>query len=324
MKKTLAIIGAGQLGSRHLQSLALLDKELFEIFVFDTQQSSLEVARQRYSDVSKENSPAISVSDNFNDIPKSLYAVIVATGSVVRRKVVENLIQQSEIEFLILEKFLFTTLEDYAVIGALLEEKKIKTYVNTPRRTFDFYRAIASVLTFPCQVEVAGSQWGLGCNAIHFLDLFYYLNQSTAIEVISNMDKEIIPSKREGYIEFTGSFIVKDEKNNTCQITSFKEGNLPVIITITDSKGKWTIHEGAGELIYFGAENGKYSYQKETIKLPFQSESTSKIIMDILATGDCKITPYKDSSYLHKELLTKYLEQYSAFLNQKVDSCPIT
>jgi hypothetical protein len=324
MKKKIVIIGAGQLGSRHLQSLAVLDQNNFEIFVFDTQLSSLEVAKQRYLEVSKENSPYIEISTNFESLPQELFCVIVATGSMVRKSVVENLLKHSNIQYLILEKFLFPKKEDYTVIGELLDKNAVKTFVNTPRRTFDFYRAIGEKLNFPFQMEVVGSQWGLGCNALHFLDLFYFLNQNTPFQVISNIDKEVISSKREGYVEFTGSFNINDDRNNTCQIVSYNEGNLPIVITITDSNGKKIIHEGLGELLNFSSKDGKYEYRKEVIRMPFQSESTSKILLELLSTGTCKITPYQDSAYLHLILLEKYLHQYSQFLNQNVEICPIT
>ncbi len=324
MKKIIAIIGAGQLGSRHLQSLAVLDKELFEIFVFDTQRSSLDIAYQRYCDVSRDSSPEVFVTDVFQELPKEIYTVIVATSSIVRRKVVEQLLEYAQVEFLILEKFLFTRLEDFSDVEKLLEQYQIKAFVNTPRRTFEFYKKIAVKIDFPFQMEVAGSQWGLGCNAIHFLDLFFYLNQSTSFEVIPNLDEEVFSSKRDGYIEFTGAFIMKDDKKNTCQITSFKEGNLPVVVSLTDSKQKWTIHENLGIIRTFEMTDTGYGYQESAIRIPFQSESTAKIITDLLNTGDCMITNYKDSAYLHQKLLVKYLDQYSAFLNQKADSCPIT
>src|SRR5690554_1651307 len=227
MKKNIGIIGAGQLGSRHLQSLADLDGDFFDIYVFDTSADSIKIAEERYQQCIKINSPEVGYFNDFSLLPKTFQTVIVATSSLVRRKVVENLMLQSEVEFLVLEKFLFPKIEDYSAVESLLKEKKVKCYVNTPRRTFDFYQYIKPTLTAPFHMEVTGANWGLGCNTIHYLDLFAYYSNNTEIEVINNLDNEIQVSKRAGYIEFTGSLIIKDVENNTITISSFKDGNRP-------------------------------------------------------------------------------------------------
>ncbi|MCV3262394.1 Gfo/Idh/MocA family oxidoreductase [Vibrio harveyi] len=59
MKDNLLIIGAGQLGSRHLQALAQLDDK-FSIYVLDPFEQSLEVAKQRYQEVAQETSPEVT------------------------------------------------------------------------------------------------------------------------------------------------------------------------------------------------------------------------------------------------------------------------
>ena len=324
MKKNIAVIGAGQLGSRHLQSLAALNQETYSVTVFDTQEASLKIAKERYEAVNQDSSPTPIFTNHFNEIPSELFVAIIATSSGVRRKVVENLLDTCEVKYLILEKFLFPEIADYQAVRERINQKHVTTYVNTPRRAFDFYRSIQNILKQPFHMEVTGSQWGLGCNTIHFLDLFYFLNHGTKLEVNSELDDEIIPSKRAGYIEFTGSFYIRDAKNNTCHITSFKDGVLPASIAITDSEGRYIFHESMGEKWSYVKENGKYTYQKETIRAPFQSESTSKLILDLEKTGQCHIAPYEESAYLHIKLLEKYLEHYSKYTKEKQESCPIT
>ena len=52
MIKSIAIIGGGQLGSRHLQGLAMSSKH-YRINVVDPNKKALAIAKQRYFEVSK-------------------------------------------------------------------------------------------------------------------------------------------------------------------------------------------------------------------------------------------------------------------------------
>lgn len=326
MMRSIAIIGAGQLGSRHLQSLADIDGKDFEIAVFDPSNESLLIAEERYNQVKKDKSPQARFVNHFDALPKELFLAIVATGSMVRRKVVEQLLDYTKVEYLILEKFLFPKLEDYDVIENLIREKEAVTYVNTPRRTFDFYKEIKPQLNQPFQLDVSGISWGLGCNAIHFVDLFAYLGDCTEFEIINNLDEQVIESKRAGYIEFTGNLTLIDKTTgNTCSLYSFKEGNRPSIVTITDPSKRIIVHESALSkiLIFEEGENG-FEYRDKGIRIPFQSQLTSVLVNDIVQKGTSELPSYRDSALMHRQLLKVYLEQYSKYTKQKEKLCPRT
>ena len=325
MKKNIAIIGAGQLGSRHLQSLADLDGQNFEVFVYDTFQQSLDIATQRYEECRKDHSPKVNYLKEFNLFPKEVLLTIVATGSLPRREIIEKLLQHSKVEFLILEKFLFPKLEDYEFVEKLLVEKQTKAFVNTPRRMFDYYKGIKSKLSYPFHMELTGVNWGMGCNSIHFLDLFYFLSNSAEIEVINNLDAEILDSKRKGYVEFTGSVFIKDELNNTLLLSSFKDGTRSSVISICDRNRKMNIHEAVlSKIISFEKIDDQLQYIEEPISLPKQSERTSKIVNQLVELQSCELTTFKESSYLHIKLLELFLDHYNKVTKQKTNLCQIT
>lgn len=320
----LVIIGAGQQGSRHLQSLAQLDKCQYQIFVFDPSQNSLDIAQQRYLEVINDYSPEVFYSIDFDSIPKHIKVAIIATNSKVRRDVIEKLLSQSQVEHLILEKNFFPVVKDYTDILQLLNEKQVNTFVNTPRRTYPFYEELKQNIETPFHLEVSGSLWGIGCNAIHFLDLFYYLNGHTSLEILNLLDSNILESKRSGYIEFTGSLFIKDKNNNTCQLMCYNEGESPSVVSYTDSYKKIYFHENQLRKVSFISNGDKYDYQEEPISPPRQSDLTASIITDLVHNGTCNITTYQDSMYLHLQLLEQYLETYSKHTKQKEESCPIT
>jgi len=77
-KIKIAVIGAGNIGSRHLQALANLKYEA-EIYVVDPDKKALSTAKERYENIiNNSSSPhTINYLSSFNDLPNSLDFAIV-------------------------------------------------------------------------------------------------------------------------------------------------------------------------------------------------------------------------------------------------------
>ena len=170
--KNFLIIGAGQLGSRHLQG-ALKVEDKFHFYVLDPSEKSLGLAKTRAKEISH-NHP-ISFTAKWNDLPENLDIVIVATSANVRAKVVLQLLENHKVSFLVLEKVLFQDIDSYATVSELIIKTNTTTFVNHPRRTFDFYKQIKrnyhASKDKTLLMQVVGGNWGLGCNTLHFIDM---------------------------------------------------------------------------------------------------------------------------------------------------------
>ena len=86
----ISIIGAGQIGSRHLQAFAH-SKESIRIQLVDPSQDSLEVACQRFHSVYKKSSKGISLQtfNTIEELDKHQDVAIVATDATVRNYVIK-------------------------------------------------------------------------------------------------------------------------------------------------------------------------------------------------------------------------------------------
>ncbi|MBC8146778.1 MAG: Gfo/Idh/MocA family oxidoreductase [Bacteroidetes bacterium] len=135
----IAVIGAGQLGSRHLQGLAKSSKE-FQIYVIDPNENALILAKQRFEEVSKSTNSIVSYRQSMSDLPGTIDLAIIATTANVRRKIIENLLDKCSIKYLILEKVVFQKSEDFKPIQKRLLEKGVKAWVNCARRSYSFYK----------------------------------------------------------------------------------------------------------------------------------------------------------------------------------------
>lgn len=316
--KNVAIIGAGQLGSRHLQGLKLSKYEM-NIWVMDSNPESLEIAEQRYNQVQDINKKDVHYIQNIDLLPDYLDLVIVATGSKPRALITKKLLDKSKVQNLILEKFLFPRLSDYDEIGELLLLKNCNCWVNCPRRMFEHYYEIKKIMV-PGQTTMnfEGQDWGLCCNTIHFLDIFMYLTNSKLYSVdISGLKPSIIQSKRNGYIELLGTVKFETDKEDELQLSSLETFDKDACVRILNGQNKIIIQE-SGDGVW--TLNG----EKHPFRALYQSQLTGTLADELFDTGTCRLTPYSQSAEYHKPFLSALIAFVNKIQGWDNDSCPIT
>lgn len=322
----IALIGAGQLGSRHLQALANSKHEL-NIQVVDTSEESLKTAQSRFNEVASGFNGKVSFVTSVEQLNKKLEIVIVATNSKVRRAIIEQVIHHTTVKYFILEKFLFTTEADFDAVENLLLENNIKAWVNCTRRMMTGYKNLRHQLLGSTSVNfsVAGNAWGLGCNGIHMLDLFSFLIQSTNISLDNILlDPIIYESKRAGYVEFTGTIRGVSEKHSL-SMTSFSNNTSPLIIHIDTPTARYRIQEGTESTVWANTLENNWKLDTYTFNIPFQSQLTNVVVDELLDSGDCELTTYNESAVLHKLFLKNILQFVQQVKNDKtIKECLIT
>lgn len=319
------LIGAGQLGSRHLQSIANVNISNVNIDVVDPCQNSLDIAKERYLEVSKGNQN-IDYFTSINDTKNSVYDIaIIATNSNIRAKVVKELLLARVVKNMILEKVLFQKEHEYYEVEKLLQEKNVKTWVNHPKRTFPFYKKIKHYLLNATEINlsVSAGNWGLACNALHLLDTFEYLCQKTLTQIEFNkIDKKVISAKREGYLEING-LLTGSLENANFQINHM-ESNSPIQILISSNVCNMFIDEKNGKYSISLQENSWKSEIIEEKIVYFQSELTKNLIEDISLKGSCDLPTYEESMKLHLKFILPLQEFINKYSDKKYDFCPIT
>lgn len=321
-----AIIGAGQIGSRHLQALKLVRTDL-EIYVFDPSSDSLKIAKERYDQIESKNQHTILFIQNLKELPKAIDIAIVATNSIFRRKAIEELLAHSSVQNLILEKFLFPKIRDFEIVEGLLSKNKIKAFVNCPRRLNSFYRNLQNVFKGeePIHFAVSGANWGLACNSIHYIDLFSFITGTVNFHFSNkSLDATIVQSKRANYIEFTGSLEGYDNNKNKISLTCYKEGDAPMVIDIRSKNHRYLINEGVISKVYYSGAQNNWSWIEDKFEVGFQSQLTNIVMEDLINKGDCNLTPYAESSIFHQACLTSFINFLEIVENKKVEECPIT
>lgn len=322
----IAIIGVGGLGSRHLQSLASLS-EPSEIQAVDISDAAISVARERFESMNPGAHLSLSFCGTVAELDPELDVVIVATGSLPRRSIVEQLLTTKTVRMLVLEKVLFPRIEDYETVDELLREKKCKAWVNHPRRMLPFYQQLSRSFANEehVRVDVSGGNWGLACNTVHFLDLIGHLAGDGNAPVVDagGLDETIIPSKRQGYIEFTGTLTGSMGRCKEFSITSAAGEMAPTRIVILGEKLGCIIIEGQNKAFFMRRENG-WSLEEQAINAKLQSELTGPLVETLLASGSCDLPAYETAAREHIPLIQAFLSVLSQQKGEEVTLCPIT
>lgn len=320
---SIAIIGAGQLGSRHLQGLKTVQLDV-KIEVVDTSDESLALARERYEEIAENfHIREISFIKSIKELSEELDLVIIATGSAPRYAITTELIKLKKIKNILFEKVLFQEIEDYFNIEELLAKNHIHAWVNCPRRMYGFYNELKERFSGSKQLlfNVSGGDWGLGCNSIHFIDCLAFISGARQFTInTSALDKVSYSSKRAGYTEFSGILSAVSERGDILSLISPIGNTSPIITTIQGNKFSVIIDETNRLLHSF--ENGKW--ETKAIQVQYQSQLTGIAAEQILLHGISQLTPYAESKLLHLAFIKPLLAFYNEITGIESKICPIT
>ena len=315
----IAIIGAGQLGSRHLQGIGKSLKNL-KIHVVDPSSDALALAEKRLKEFSEKKAFFYT---SINDLPFYIELGIIATTSNKRREIIEDFLNKFSVKYLILEKIVFQKATDFKYMKSLFIQKKVKVWINCVRRSYLFYKNLIEEL---CDdrvlISVKGNNWGLACNGIHMIDLLQFLTKGSKIKIKTNNLKNIIlDSKRSGFKELKGQLSVENDRGDRLQLNDEEkyEGNF--IISIKNGNIKWDIFELSNFVIKHKINKDSY---KEKIKIPYQSELSDKIVNQIINTGESDLTSYEECMQYHIPMLDAYNKHFSKIIGKDIVICPIT
>lgn len=322
--KTSLIIGAGQLGSRHLQGLVKY-KRILEIYVLDLSINSLKIAQEREREISHNHK--IIYTQSWEVLPDFFDLVIIATNANIREAVINKLLINHKIRFLILEKVLFQELEAYKRVHDLLAQHNVITYVNHPRRMFESYINIKEKVDINSQSVycVVGGNWGIGCNALHFLDLFIYLSGKKLKDInADNIEDDLLDSSRIGHVEFTGTLTGHLSDNSFFSITSLRGESSPIMVTVLNNIHRYFVQEGGTPRIYEIVKDNLYKMENFDFRAQYQSELTTNIVIELLENDFCILPTYDEARHTHELFLKSMLEKYNKMTGLNSEILPIT
>jgi len=306
MKKIL-IVGSGNIGTRYLEGLTKIKLNV-NIFVLDNSKKALKTARMRIENQEyDQRTIKIGYFSSISKIPyKNIDLAILSTNSDVRFNIFKVLINNFNVKYFILEKFLFQRNNDYKDALALLNNFNSKCWINNPRRIFPSYEIMKKLIdpSKPLKIEIVGGLVRLCSNGIHFLDLFsWYINSLDVDIAYDGPDDCIIRSKRDGFIEMKGQISGISDKGHRIIIKRIEKFYNSKLLRITNGNMKYIVSEEKQKVAIY--RSNKFVIW-EDFKIPFLSEIIPKLAEEILTKGHCNLPSLNKSSELHLKLLNVF------------------
>lgn len=314
-KLDVLVVGFGMMGCRHVQAL-LQDKTKFRVHVLEPSEENIQTNIARIG---------AGIADcnwyaDMSDIP-AIDLAIVATSSAPRFNIVKALIEKG-CKFFLLEKIVFQSIDQFSEILELMKANGVKAYCNFVNRYFGAYNDIKSKLNsdLPIEMRVYGNAFGLGCNAIHYIDIFQYLTGCNDNSLKSSLVSILEIDNRRGnqYKEFTGTIKLTNNNNNTLSVIADQEFMGGVTISIRQGNLEYLLSEQSQKIFTIG--------ENENSKSDFVITPTSKLSNQIaqeILEGNCRLTTLEDTFQSHSLLFKVFNTCLFSEHNSSI-LCPIT
>ena len=329
MEKNIVLVGCGNIGIYHLQSLIEL-KENCNIQVVEPNLRSIETGKQRIEKSLERNSQKVQVvwMNDISKVTKNADLTVIATCAGSRVDTLSRLISMGHKRFLV-EKMVCQSVDEYEQLLSSMDEHKAKGWVNCSRRYCDFYKSAASVLhqdDTPIIFSAKAGNLGLGCNAVHFLDLFsWFSRDGKSIKLDGRyIFPELFPNRRsEDLVEFAGTITGETQSKDFVTISFLPDSDIGASVNVLNKDVEICVNENS-EKAFMSDRESNWVRREYPFRLPYTSEITRRVTEDIFAAGSCDLPTVEDMFSLHKELFHIFNSAIERVTDKRPTLCPIT
>lgn len=321
--KNILLIGCGNIGSRHLQSLCNTTG-----FIIDVVENNPEAIKRAENIIGKPNGSDIFWHDNLNNIRDVPDLCIIATSSTHRKQIILEMLCRGVRRFL-LEKIIAQSEKSYQDILESFLKYNAKGWVNITRRYSSYYQGLKDYFykdNEKIRVLIDSGDHGLACNGIHYLDLFLFLDNSSKLEYVEEpRDLEISRTKRSDYIDFTGDMLIRSEKESLIRLNFTGHSDALPVMFIQNSKRRYIIEDNnLTAFSSFKKDNWLLKEDSGMTDFPHVSRLTAIIANEILSEDKCKLPTLEESFEPHRILLSRMLKKYKDRYGEDREEVPVT
>ncbi|WP_337996586.1 Gfo/Idh/MocA family protein [Oleispirillum naphthae] len=308
------VVGAGQIGSRHVQGLAAIPRVRC-VTVVDPSPESRQRTAERWRDVPGHTDKNLVLLE---ELPASgdFSAAILSTNATARLDLLRQAAALGIRRFLA-EKLLFQSEAQWGVALGLAETKNLAVFPNYVYRYARPWAEVREALrgrTF--SMEVSAGDIGLTTNLPHWLDLFEFLGGSPLHSLDVEKIGAVYPSKRgQGLIECSGALSGTEASGSRVHI-DFSAGTAAPSCTIRAGSDWIRIDENNAAI------EGTLATPDMRMEAPMVSRITSLAIPDIL--DDRTLLPSLAATAKMNRLLLRVLGPALGFRDGPDQTIPIT
>jgi len=318
--KNIVLVGCGNIGSRHIQALTKLPFKI-KLHLVEPSLESKNLTKSRLEEMDIDNIDELEWYNSTEEsIPKS-DLVIIATQSVGRADLIQNLLEKGHSRFLI-EKIVCQSTEEYKLLNSKFQEFDAKGWINTNRRYVESYHQLKNLIkNEPFYMYVIAGNVGLGSNAYHFIDLFSWFSNDQNISLNGDfLDSKTISNKRgKNLLEFSGKLICKNNMSSL-MISFLSSIDTPVVLGFINNENHILINETEKKVISIHG-NLLLSDNFEMINV---SSSTTQIVNSILTEDKCQLPRLNFGFNAHSELFDVFNKHILLYDGNESKICPIS
>lgn len=322
------IIGCGQLGSRHLQAVALIP-QVSEIEIVDSRPEGLDLGRQRLAEISDSNPKArFRWLSSLDKAGKGGDLCIVATQADVRCELVYEIAKTLGYSSFLVEKIVAQSSREYEELMDFAAARGLSVWVNCKQRAEPLNKHIKGKIdqSEPIAFSVVGGNHGLATNGIHIADLFTFFDGTSHIYGAGSViEKVVYPSKRGPHLfDLSGTLCGYSRKGSHFVLSYFPCGKSPDHLSVVTSSIRWIVDR---QLRWAWESEAASAWQWQP--LPFEgnlnvSNMTRVFAGDILSKGECELPTLVECYPAHRFILNELQPHFSKLMGAEVERCPVT
>jgi hypothetical protein len=285
---------------------------------------SVEVAKGRLGGAAAD----IKWLGDVSEVGEGSDLAVIATLATGRVDVIEQLLAKGHRRFLI-EKVVCQSVGEYERLMGLMDRYDAKGWVNCTRRYCEFYECLESDLRRggrPIVMNVKAGAIGLGCNAIHFLDLFGWLVgdcESLELDGRYVLGELLENARGEDLCEFAGTVTGRTARGDFVSVSFLPDGDDEMSVSVASGDLRACVNEVAGKAIVAMSGSG-WEFEDREFRIPYTSEATQLIAEEIFSAGTCRLPSLEESFVSHRELFSVFGAVMGEAKGGVVEVCPIT
>ena len=309
------VIGFGGMGCRHASSL-MNGSQFSEIWILEPNETIFQDNCKRIDiDASR-----FQYVKNISSLPADIDFAVIATTSIPRYNIFDYLVQEKKVRTFLLEKVVFQSKQQFDDAIGLIKKYNVKAYCNFVNRYFPNYKLIKQQIDNSSTIKmvVSGGEFGLGCNSLHYIDLFQYLTSSTPalkqFKLVENNNKH---KRGNHFKEILGQMRWQTNNGDVLVINSLLEKSNEVEISILNNENIDILNEST--LMHFSS-NPLKGIGVEKFEILYTSYLTNEIFKDI-RLEQCLLPLVEETMFMHCELFNSVNETLGMHANE---NSPIT
>lgn len=316
----LAVVGVGGIGRRHLQSLLKSALPTDKLYAVDPSNASKQALEEQLSDSDRQK---LVFLNHACDLPDEINFLVIACNSKNRLKVLSEIIATKRVKNIILEKVLFPSIDEYWKAIHFINQVENLNFVNHPRRLYPINLVLKDLLQDKeFELRIEGGEWGLLCNALHFIDLCQFFASDASLSITKFDIEKLFESKRQGYSEAFGVITGQTGKGHF-SLYSIEGYDKPLLITIESKDFRVYLEEATNSITIETNNKTVKELLKDKPIVTYQSDLTGIIYLDIFNNRQVHLPSYQLSATSHIVFLAS-LENALNKLNISFDSVNIT